>query len=168
MKIEDIVVVFQKTCGVVICAVVMLGMPSCFSDSYTVKLSDSVVIGDEWVTLTPKVPLKADKTFQWVNLVLEPPLKDDEYNEGKGKDRGKGILMPDGEVINPEIEVVDQHGNTFRFIYQGASGGAPIYGYTDPKELPRDREYKAVRIRSPKPIKCKAVLWFCESSKDWK
>jgi hypothetical protein len=132
-----------------------------------VKLSGPVTIGSEWVELHPASPLKPDKTFQWVVLELEPPLKYDGDREGSGPDRGKGILMPDGETINPEVEAIDQYDNPFKLVFRGALGG-PIYGYPDPNGLPRDREYKVIRMRSPKPVKCKAVYWFNESSKDWK
>jgi len=102
-------------------------------------------------------------------LVLQPPFKDDFDREGKGSNKGKGILMPDGDVINPEIEVVDENGNTFSFVYGGASGvQLPNYTLQYPAKLPQDRTYKLVRIRSSRQITCKAVYWYCESSKDWK
>lgn len=157
----------QKLLIVLLCGVAMLMEPSCLRDSYRVKLSGAVTLGDQWVEFRPKSPLKADKTFQWVLLDLEDPFKVDFYGEGKGPLKGKGILMPEGDVINPDVEVVDENGNTFTLVYGGSKGG-PIYGHPYPGELPRDREYKSVRIRSPRPIKCKAIYWFCDSSKDWK
>jgi hypothetical protein len=136
-------------------------------DSYRVKISGPVTITDGWLELNPGTNLKADRTFQWVVLELKPPFKDDFHDEGKGPNRGKGILLPDGEVINPEIEVIDQFGNKFNLVYAGAEGLNPKYGARYPDKLPRDREYTVVRIRSPKPIECQAVYWHCDSSKDW-
>lgn len=156
----------QKVFGVLFGALMVFMQPFGMRDSYRIKISGPVTIGDEWLELNPTPYLKADKTFQWVLLELKPPLKDDFHNEGKGPNSGKGILMPDGEVINPEIELIDEYGNAFNLIYRGASGG-PVYGYIKPKDLPRDREYKTIRIRSSRPIKCKAIYWYCESSKDW-
>ena len=142
---------------------------ACVRDSHWVKISGPVSISGEWIELRPEEPLKAEKTFQRVVLDLEPPLKYDLMKEGNEPDAGKGILMPDGEVINPEIEVIDQYGNTFGLVWSGATGAAPSPTYSLPRtnKLPRDREYKVIRLRSPKPIKCKAVYWFNESSKDW-
>ena len=157
----------QKALVVLFCGVAMLMEPSCLRDSHQTKLCGAVTLGDQWVELRPESALKADKTFQWILLDLEAPFKDDMHSEGKGVLSGKGILMPDGDVINPKVEVIDQYGNTFEFTYKGSRGG-PIYGYTPSNELPRDREYKMIRIRSPRPIKCKAIYWYCESSKDWK
>jgi hypothetical protein len=156
-----------KALGIWFWVGVLLMPISCYqADSYEVKISDSVTIGEEWVELHPESPLKAEKDSQIVYLDLEPPFTDDMYRKGNGPNKGKGILMPDGDVINPEIEVIDQHGNTFKFVYSGGIGIKPTYELPYPNELPRDRTYTTIRIRSPKPIKCKAIYWFCESRKD--
>ncbi len=158
-----------KTLGVLLCAAVMLMEPSCIRDSYEVKISGSVEITDQWIELHPKPYLKPDKDYQLIVLELESPLKYDLYREGKEPNKGQGILMPDGEVINPEIQVIDQYGNTFNLVYAGARRSFwPAYNLAYPNAWPRDREYKTVRIRSPRPIKCKAIYWFCESNQDMK
>ncbi len=158
-----------KTLGVLLCAAVMLMEPSCLRDSYEVKLSDPITINDQWIELKPEASLKADKDSQMVVLDLEPPLKYDFYKEGKEPNAGKGILMPDGEVINPEIEVIDQYGNSFKLIWRGARKTfSPIYSLPYPNKFPRDREYTTVKIHSARPIKCKAIYWFCESNQDMK
>jgi hypothetical protein len=156
-----------KAISVLFCIIMMLPPNSCQqADSYEIQISGPVTVGDGWVEFQPEQPLKAEKTFQYVYLVLEPPLKNDLYQEGKEPNTGKGILMPDGEVINPEIEIIDQYGNTFNLAYGGAIGLKPTYCLSYPNELPRDRVYKTIRIRSPRQIKCKAIYWYCESSKD--
>lgn len=157
-----------KVISVSFCIILMLTPNSCQqADSYEIQVSGPVTIGDKWMEFNPEQPLKAEKTFQYVYLVLEPPLKDDLYQEGKEPNTGKGILMPDGEVINPEIEVIDQDGNAFNLVYGGSIGLKPTYHLASPKELPRDRVYTTIRIRSSREIKCKAIYWYCESSKDW-
>ena len=147
----------------------MLVEPSCLSNSHEVKLSGPVEITDQWIELQAKPYLKADKDSEKVVLELELPYKADFYKEGKGPNAGKGILMPDGEVVNPEIQVIDQHGNIFNLVNNGSRRTFwPAYDLPYPNEWPRDREYKAVRIRSSRRIKCKAIYWFSESSKDLK
>lgn len=47
---------------------------SCLQDSYSVTLSGPITIGNEWIELHPKSPLKADKDDQDVILVLAPPF----------------------------------------------------------------------------------------------
>jgi hypothetical protein len=106
---------------------------------------------------------------QMLLLELEPPFKYDFYHDGKGQNKGEGILMPEGNVINPEIKVVDQQGNSFKLVWRGARNTfAPVYNLTYLNKWPRDREYNIVRIRSSRPIKCRAIYWYCESNKDMK
>ena len=151
------------------CSVAMLLEPSCLRDSYEVKLSGPMEIGEQWIELQPERHLRADKDSEAVVIELEPPYKDDFYKEGKAPNTGKGILMPDGEVVNPEVEVIDQYGNIFKLVYSGSRRTFwPAYDLPYPNEWPRDREYKSVRIRSSRPIKCRAIYWFCESNKDLK
>src|SRR5690349_12961754 len=140
-----------KVYGALFCVGVLLVMSSCKGESYT-EVSGSVTIGDEWVTLSPGETLRVEKNYEWVLLKLDAPFKNADPTVGNG------ILMPDGEVINPEIQLTDQYGKTVSFVYRGARGDdSPIYGYPYPNELPRDAEYKTVRIRSPRPIRCKAI-----------
>jgi hypothetical protein len=151
------------------CAATMLVQGSCMRDSYEVKLSGPIELTDQWTLLQPTPSLKTDKDSEKVVIELDSPYKNDFYKEGKGPSAGNGILMPDGEVTNPEIEVIDQYGNVFKLVYAGARRTFwPAYDLPYPNEWPRDREYKAVRIRSPRRIKCKAIYWFSESSKDLK
>jgi len=137
--------------------------------SYKVKLAGPVGITDEWLELKPTEPLRAERDSQMVVLELESPFRYDLYGDGKGANKGHGILMPDGDVINPEIEIIDQYGNTFKLVWSGARRSfSPVYDLPYPNKWPRDRQYTTVRIRSPRPIECKAIYWFCESSKDQK
>lgn len=152
------------------CLLLSATQVSCPNDSYWVKLSGPTVVGNEWVEFHPERPLKAEKTIQFIVIDLEPPLQCDILGEGNGPNRGKGILMPDGDVINPEVEVIDEFGNTFSLVWRGARGGlsSPAYRLPYPNEFPQDRTYKVVRMRSPKPITSRAIYWFCDSSKDLK
>ena len=88
------------------CTTVLLTQPSCLRDSYSVKLSGPVTLGETWAEFNPETSLKPDKDWQEVGLELEQPFNLDFFAEGNGPDKGKGILMPDKDVINPEIEVI--------------------------------------------------------------
>jgi hypothetical protein len=152
----------------------MLLIAACLRDSYSVKVSGPVTLNEMWIEFHPQSPLKPDKDWQEIGLELEQPFNDDFFNEGTGPNKGKGILMPDKDVINPDIEVIDQYGNVFALVYSGAhvpgngKGGTVLYQRPYPEKFPRDREYKTVRIRSPRPIKLKAIYWLCEPRKDMK
>jgi hypothetical protein len=159
-----------KACGALLLpALLLAGQNACRMDSRLDALSGPVTVGDVWLELRPRPPLRAEKDLQRVALELEPPFRDDFYGEGGGAARGKGILMPDGEVINPEVEVIDGAGGSHRLVYAGARSGGEVvvYDLPHPEEWPRDRAFETVRIRSTRPFKCKAVYWLDESSKDW-
>ena len=99
---------------------------SCMRDSYEIKLSGPITIDANWTEFRPQGALKADKDIQWVLLELEPPFKD---NSSLGPGTKGGVLMPDGEVENPEIEVVDQYGNAFKFVWSGTMGGFSVISF---------------------------------------
>ncbi len=80
-------------------------------------------------------------------------------------------MLSDGTVINPEVEIFDENGNK----YAMESRGAFINDYDDKSqthgvvestfklklnELPADRNYTEIRIRSDKPFTAKRVTWF--------
>src|SRR5262245_14747175 len=104
------------------CLLVIAMQTSCLLHSKVVKISGPVTIDDQWTELRPSPPLKTEKDLQLLLLDLDPPFKDDLYTEGRGPDSGKGVLMPDGETINPVIELIDQYDKSFSLGYAGARG----------------------------------------------
>lgn len=156
---------FRQTFVAFFCCIMILAEGSCMRDSYWIKLSGPVTLDGGWVEFRSEAPLRADKDMQWVILDLETPFKE---NSSLGPGKEGGILTPDGDVINPEVEVVDQDGSTFKLVWSGTKWGHSGYQPPYPEKLPRNREYKFIRMRSPKPVTLKAVYWFCDSVKDWK
>jgi hypothetical protein len=75
------------------------------------------------------------------------------------------LRFPDGTLGMPEAQLVDQQGNVFPLhflmvhhrdrtgsdVMGGAGFGAP--------DLPTDRSYVKVRLRSDKPMKCSKIIW---------
>ena len=147
---------------------------SCWRHSDFVRLSGPVTLTESWLEINPNPPLRPDKDWQEIGLELEQPFNEDFFSEGNGPHKGKGILLPDKDVINPDIEVIDQYGNVFPLVYAGAfvpgsgKGGTVRYARSYPAQFPTDRHYKTVRVRSPKPIKLKAIYWLCQSLRDMK
>lgn len=158
-----------KVLAVLSCLTVMLMQPSCFRDSYEVEVAGPTEITDQWLEIQPKQHFKSDKDYHLIVLDLEPPFKYDLYREGKEPNKGQGILTPEGDVINPQLQVIDQTGKAYDLVYAGARRNFwPAYGLPSPNKWPTDREYTSIRIRSPRRIKCKAIYWFAESNKDLK
>jgi hypothetical protein len=91
--------------------------------------------------------------FRWLEHVVLPVSGITGLNpfnlSAYGPNKGSGILLPDRDVINPDVEVVDQSGNVFSLVYAGSRRTfLPVYNLPSPNKWPRDREYATVRIRS--------------------
>jgi hypothetical protein len=85
----------------------------------------------------------------------------------------EGLLLPDGSILAPEIQVVDQQGNIFELNKVLGLGPQSFgRGMVDPEtwknKLPRDRSYKAIRIRSNKSVKATRIYWQSYSFEDMK
>jgi hypothetical protein len=128
------------------------------------EIADSVTASSEWVEITPKEPLQSQRQIQQIILYLEKPIKKDE-NSWK-------IVLADGSAVMPEVQLVDQHGNRFDltdpvFIYPAALPSYMLRGFGI-QDLPRDRVYPKVRIRSDKPFQISKVVWRCYNQWDRK
>src|SRR5947209_8491670 len=63
-----------------LCVTALLSQLSCLRDSYSVKLSGPVTLGENWIEFNPKPALKPDKDWQEVGLELEQPFNDDFFD----------------------------------------------------------------------------------------
>jgi len=111
-------------------------------------------------------------TPEWTEIVVTPPLQPerDEHDivlyleEPFGRDlQAKGVRLPDGSVITPDIQLIDSDGKTYDLTYVGHRG-PQLVRFTLRGRLD-NREYQKVRIRSEKPVKCKEIIW---SNWNWK
>ena len=123
-------------------------------------VGENILITSEWTEILPKQPLEIKKRFQRISLqvVCEQNL-DQEENLW---------LLEDGTVINPQIEIVDEFGNTFELeggqasvtpknseIFVASSLGFSYKNY----RVPKDRTYTKIRIRNDQKFLCTKVIW---------
>ena len=118
---------------------------------------------------------KLQVTKEWTEVAIDPsvkPTKQSQYiklriNDFK-VDRSSNsfdIILPDGTIIEPEIELHDEFGNKFEFHHSGFA----MKTYDDIvftpgplkqlMELPADRQYTKLRIRSDVPFLCDQIYW---------
>ena len=126
------------------------------------EIAGNLSISSEWVEITPRPPLKARNRTQTVILYI------DGYKRDIADTRSQ-IIMPDGTVLNPEVEVIDEYGKVYPLrIGQWLSGGVGFSRDSDPgsnSRFPQDRTYSKVRIRSAQPFKVVKVFWECYEPK---
>lgn len=83
-----------------------------------------------------------------------------------------GLRLPDGTVVRPEVQLVDQYGGVYQLTVGELGQTGISFNFRDPVSheeiLPTDRTYQAVRIRSSTPIKFSGVVWRCYNQSDFK
>src|SRR5258708_34561661 len=75
-------------------------------------IAKNLKITQEWTEITVDPPLKPNKIVQEINLRI------DNFREDRNSNNFE-IKLPDGTVIDPELEIYDENGNKFEFHHSG-------------------------------------------------
>ena len=120
-------------------------------------ISGSTAITSQWLEIKPIPLLKPSGKTSLVILELEGDYTPDFQSQM--------LRFPDGALGMPDVQLVDEQGNVFPLHFlmvhhrdrtgSNVMGGA---GFGTP-DLPADRSYSEVRVRSDKPMKCSKVIW---------
>jgi hypothetical protein len=120
-------------------------------------IAGATEITSQWLEIKPDPVLKPSSQMPLVILELEGDYAPDFDSQS--------LRYPDGTLGAPDVHLVDEQGNIFPLHFlmvhhwdrsgSSALGGAG-FGASD---LPRDRGYGKVRIRSEKPMKCSKIIW---------
>src|SRR2546423_5253366 len=120
-------------------------------------IAGPTAITSQWRKIKPTPLLKTSDKTSLVILELEGDYTSDFQSQM--------LRFPDGTLGMPEVQLVDEYGNVFPLhflmvhhrdrtgsnVMGGAGFGAP--------DLPIDRSYGKVRVRSDKPMKCSKIIW---------
>ncbi|HZS46800.1 MAG TPA: hypothetical protein VFC63_17135 [Blastocatellia bacterium] len=125
------------------------------------ELATNLAVSSEWIEIIPQKPLTAEKDRNDIILSIEGYLHNihEPFHP---------IKMPDGTVVNPEIQIVDQDGIVYPLKFSlriGSSlgfGGVPSAKWD---KSVRNRVYVKVRIRCDEPITLSKVFWACSYMK---
>lgn len=154
MSISDkSIIIFISVVGAVSLAVVVSFVFSQFSSKYPfndVVLAENISISSEWqeIDVTDKIMFRGDDRF--VAIKLQEPFI--------GNFEKKGIEGPDGQIFHPEVIFVDNDGIEYALSYRGFLGRTkPKYGNLS--QLPPDRVYRKMRIRSAIPFQASEITW---------
>ncbi len=103
-------------------------------------------------------------TTEWIEITIEPAVKPENRSQSVNL-RIKDLKLPDGKLLSPEIELYDDSGNKVEFFH---SGSVTKYfvdevfraRYQNQSiDLPADRRYTKMRIRSDIPFSCDQIYW---------
>ena len=124
------------------------------------EIAGPVSISSEWIEILPEEPLEPEREVQQVLIWFAQP-----YTTNIN-----GIISPDGHTFYPEVQLIDQRGNAYNLRLSAISSSG--IGLSCCKEgnqsLPRDIKYRAVRIRSDRPVNGSQVVWRCYNPWDFK
>lgn len=129
------------------------------------EISGPITLSNEWLEIEFKEPLFPERPANEISINFE-----DEYQD---RQAGLGLILPDGRVLSPEIQLVDVQGNIF-ILNQVAALGPRGFNRAmgDPttwkETLPRDRSYRAIRIRSDTKVNVARIFWRSYDPKDFK
>ena len=120
-------------------------------------IAGATAITSQWSEIGPLPALKPSGKQSLVILELEGDYTPDF--------QAQMLLFPDGSLGIPEVQLVDQQGQVFplRFlmVHHRDRTGSDVMGGVGfgAPDLPTDRSYGKVRVRSDKPIKCSKIIW---------
>ena len=120
-------------------------------------IAGSTAITSQWLEIKPAPPLKTSGKTSLVILELEGDYTPDFQSQM--------LRFPDGTLSMPEVQLVDDHGNAFPLhflmVHHRDRSGSPVMGGAGfgAADLPTDRSYRELRVRSDKPMKCSRVIW---------
>ena len=113
-------------------------------------VAENVQITNEWTEIISEKPLEPTKLVQKVQLLIKG------YKSEIGSSDFGNITLTDGTKINPEVEIVDVNGKSYKLKdghrvdnFVGFSVDDKIHGSF---EFPKNVSYKIIRIRSDKPF----------------
>jgi hypothetical protein len=150
-----------------LCTVIVLGVLACLTIFLLTWSSEEMVTGpvlisSQWAEFSPRKPLVPAKQYQVILLEVDPAeaLVVDNSNLER-------IQLGNGVLLKPEIELVDSEGNIFvAEVYR-----SPVPSYLDNsivgnvRDLPQDRRYTKVRVRSNVPVRLSRIVWYCSKTK---
>ena len=131
-----------------------------------------VIFGNSDQTLARNLAV----TNEWNEVKIDPPVKPAYRHQAiylrlvnfKIDRAAKGfeIRLPDGTVVEPEVEIYAEHGNMFKLHKSGFAMGRDDYvefafgaKENNYMSLPTNRTYTQLRIRSDVPFICERINW---------
>jgi len=118
------------------------------------EIAGPTIVSSEWLEIVPKKPLKVERQIQMIVLDLDKSITLERD--------GAGLVLPDGSVVTPEVQIIGDDGKTYSLNHP-SSWSNPQTGTTYAEfslpDLPKDRAYSKVRIRADKPVRCKRIFW---------
>lgn len=119
------------------------------------EISGPTTISSEWREIVPRQPIRVERQIQYMTLDVADPFEP-VYDKWS-------LRLGDGSVVKPEVQLVDENGNVYNLTSPALDNKGIAFRNSD---LPKDRVYRSVRIRSDKPIRLTRIYWRCYNQWD--
>lgn len=124
------------------------------------QIADSIQLDKSWIEIHPKPPLIVSEQVQNISIDI-PKVSDWEIRPDSAS-----FVMPDGQVVKIEVELVAIDGTHFSLDSVGLGPGLMFSRHPqDPNptasRLPKGLAFTTVRVRSDRPIQGGRVAWIC-------
>ena len=158
-------VIVAVVVGLVIGAFIIYKVYRLYNPYLDREISGPITLTNEWVEIEFKEPLFPERPKNEICIDFENTYPDHHV--------GLGMILPDGQLLSPEIQLVDLQGNAFILNEVTAMGPRGFNrGMRDPETfretLPRDRSYRAIRVRSDTKVNVSRIFWRSYDPKDFK
>ncbi|SRR5216684_3683978 len=137
-----------------------------FNPYLDTEIAGPTTISSDWLEIVPKQSLKPERQVQYLYIETAQPFAAD-YSTW-------GIRFPDGSTIVPEVQLVAEDGSSYDLHASSFSLKDPSHSDVVSgigfflQQLPKDKAYRMVRIRSLRPISCSRIYWRCFNQWDLK
>lgn len=124
-------------------------------------LVDDFLITPEWKTLEATKTVAADKDINFISIGVALPFEAFSIRDG--------IKSPEGTIINPEIILVDMDGVEYDFARKAGARRYQGYDFANYKydgDLPRNKKFTKILLRSSVPIPTTRIQWSGYNIKD--
>lgn len=156
---EVIFFIVAGSCGLVLLALVAWIVVGLVTSDSKRSLSGPLTLSSNWIEISPDKPIRPAKQYQDIVLYVDPVdslVKDNLHWER--------IQTTGGAQLKPEVQLFDQTGNMFTASVVNSESNENSLVAQIP-ELPTDRTYNTLRLRSDKPIRLSRVVWHCWNGK---
>jgi hypothetical protein len=117
------------------------------------ELAGPTTTTSQWLEIVPKSPLRVERQRHMIALDLDKSISTER--------EGSRLVLPDGSIVRPQVELVGNDGKTYELKVPSLflSNTGEILAYFSGDDLPKDKTYIKVRIRSDRPVRCNRIFW---------
>lgn len=116
-------------------------------------IANRLLVTPKWTDVAIDPALTPTKQIQNINLRINDFKADRNSNSFD-------IKLPDGTIVQPEMELYDEFGNKFEFHHSGfAMKTHDDVAFSPRPKLPRNSRFTKLRIRSNVQFSCENIYW---------